>query len=70
MKYSVEFWEKESVWVRRRVEVETDKEPTAENIEEILGTQSVDYMQEDYDWETSEHEQYDFETDFHVEERS
>ena len=69
-KYSVVFWEKESVWVRRRVEVETGKEPTAENLDEILGTHSVDYVQEDYYWETSEHEQYDFENDFHVEERS
>ena len=67
-KYNVSFWEKESVWVRRRVVIETDEKPTEENLDEFFATKTCDFIQADYDWETSEHEQYDFETDFEVEE--
>lgn len=67
-KYNVSFWEKESVWVRRTVEIETDEKPTEENLDEFLSTKHCDYKQSDYDWETSDHEQYDFDTDFEVEE--
>lgn len=66
-RYIVEFWEQQSVWVRHRVEVETDKVPTAENMREILETESVNYIQSDYNWESSENHDYDFETDFCVE---
>lgn len=67
-KYNVSFWEKESVWIRRTVEIETDEKPTEENLDELLATKPCDYKQADYEWDTSEHEQYDFDTDFHVEE--
>lgn len=67
-KYNVSFWEKESVWVLRRVVIETDEKPTEENLDEFFATKPCDFIQADYDWETSEHEQYDFETDFEVEE--
>lgn len=68
-KYVVNYWQKESVWCRRQVIFESDTQPTAKNMEYILvNNPTVDYVQQDYDWETSETEDYDFETDFEVEE--
>lgn len=66
--YTVEFWEKQSVWIRQRAEIKTDVEPTKENIEDMLNKCPVDYVQDDYAWETSQTEAYDFDTDFKVEE--
>lgn len=65
-KYKVSYWEKESVWVRRTVTVESEEKPNEENFDSLLGT--ADYEQADYDWNTAEHEEYDFENDFDVEE--
>lgn len=67
-KYEVSYWEKESVWVRRRVEIEADEKPTPENMKKLIETSNIDYLQTDYSWETSDTEDYDFDTDFEVEE--
>ena len=56
------------MWIRRTVEIETDEKPTEENLDELLATKPCDYKQADYEWETSQHEEYDFDTDFEVEE--
>lgn len=67
-KYEIRYWEKESVWVRRRTIVEANEKPTIENVCELLESGDCDYLQSDYAWETAEHECYDFETDLEVEE--
>ena len=67
-KYKVSYWEQESVWVRRTIEVESETKPTPKHAKVIILTNPVDYTQADYDWETSEHLCYDFDTDFEVEE--
>lgn len=68
-KYKVSYWERESVWVRRTIEVESETKPTEKNIEYIIvNNPTVEYFMNDYAWETSEHEEYDFDTDFEVEE--
>lgn len=68
-KYDVAYWEKETVWVRRRAIVESDKKPTKDTIEGLLeGDGDVDFYESDYNYETSEHDEYDFDTDFEVEE--
>lgn len=67
-KYQISYWEQESVWVRRTVQVECEEKPTPKHAKVIILTNPTDYIQSDYDWETSEHLCYDFETDFEVEE--
>lgn len=66
-KYKVSYWEKESVWVRRETIVEAKETPTKENIQELIESGNCDYLQADYNWETSEHEEYDFDTDLEIE---
>lgn len=67
-KYNVEYWEKQTVWVRQRVAIETDEKPTPENMEKLLANENVDFLQSDYSWETSDTSEYDFNTDFEAEE--
>lgn len=67
-KYIVEYWEEETVWVRQRISVDSEIEPNKDNMKEIIETNpTVDYLQSDYDWETEENNDYDFDTDFMVE---
>ena len=67
-KYIVEYWEEETVWVRQRISVDSEIEPNKNNMKEIIETNpTVDYLQSDYDWETEENKDYDFDTDFTVE---
>lgn len=71
-KYEVQYWEKEQVWCRRIIELKTDKDPrtmTADELKnEIECDGDVDWIEGDYNWETSEIVDYDFKTDFKVEE--
>lgn len=66
--YEITYWEKESVWVERRTIVKTDhdlnkavKDGDEQLLKEAIEDDAVDYPQADYNWETSEHEDYDFE---------
>lgn len=71
-KYEIQYWEKEQVWCRRTIELKTDKDPrtmTADELKnEIECDGDVDWIDGDYNWETSEIVDYDFKTDFKVEE--
>ena len=71
-RYEVQFWEKETVWVKRTIEIPTDKDfeklSNDEKIEEIETNEDVDWLDGDYNWETSEIVEYDFENDFKVKE--
>lgn len=65
--YEITYWEKESVWVKRRTIVKTkhDLHKAVEDrdeqlLKEVVEDNAVDYIQADYDWETSEHEDYYF----------
>lgn len=68
--YAVTFWEKESVWVRRRVDITTDK--PKEEIENIVKDgdiykYSTEVYPGDYHWDTSETLEYDID-DLEIEE--
>lgn len=57
--YEVRLWEKESVWVRRTLQIESDKELSQEQIENMVKDKSiyqnvVDSYKADYCWETAE----------------
>lgn len=67
-KYEIQYWEKESVWVRRKTIIESETQPTQQNAQELIETGNCDYIDADYDWETSETLDYDFKTDFKAEE--
>lgn len=71
-KYEIRYWEKESVWVYRTVEVLLDKDPkkmTEEELKDLIEqNEDVEFMDGDYDWETSETLDYNFKDDFKVEE--
>lgn len=67
-KYEVEYWEKVSVWVRQRVLIKSDKKPTKRNLKDIIEKTGCDFEDSDYNWETMENEDYDFDTDFKAEE--
>ena len=73
-KYEIQYWEQEKVWVRRTVEVKSEKDPskmTAYELRWLIAEDpdsDVDWIDGDYDWETSETVDYDFETDFTCEE--
>lgn len=73
-KYEVQFWKKEAVWCRRTVEVKTDKDVTKLSKDELQyliaedPDSDVDWLDGDYNWETSETLEYDFENDFEVKE--
>lgn len=65
--YKITYWEQESVWVERCTMVETkhDLKKAVEDGDEKLLRDAIeegviDYVQADYNWETSEHEDYDF----------
>lgn len=65
--YEITYWEKESVWVERRTIVKTkhDLNKAIEDgdeqlLKEVIEDNAVDYAQADYNWETVEHEDYDF----------
>ena len=56
MKYDIEVWEKETVWVNRIYTVEVEKEINPENIEQVslaIDNNCID-CQSDYNWDTSE----------------
>ena len=71
-KYEIRYWEKESVWVYRTVEVPLDKDPkemTEEELKDLIEqNEDVEFMDGDYDWETSETLDYNFKDDFRSEE--
>lgn len=71
-KYEIRYWEKESVWVYRTVEVPLDKDPkemTEEELKDVIEqNEDVDFLDGDYDWETSETLDYNFKDDFRSEE--
>lgn len=71
-KYEIRYWEKESVWVYRTVEVPLDKDPKGMTEEELKNlieqNEDVEFMDGDYDWETSETLDYNFKDDFRSEE--
>ena len=71
-KYEIRYWEKESVWVYRTVEVPLDKDPrkmTEKELKDVIEqNEDVDFLDGDYNWETAETEKYDFKNDFKVEE--
>ena len=56
MKYDIEVWEKELVWVNRTYTVEVDEKLDPENAEQIetaINENCID-CQSDYNWDTSE----------------
>lgn len=71
-KYEIRYWEKESVWVYRTVEVPLDKDPkkmTEEELKDLIErNEDVEFLDGDYSWETSETLDYNFKDDFKVEE--
>lgn len=71
-RYVIQYWEKESVWCRRTIELKTDKDPnklTPEELKkEIEEDGVIDWIDDDYNWETAEVSDYDFKTDFIAEE--
>lgn len=71
-KYEIRYWEKESVWVYRTVEVPLDKDPkemTEKELKDLIEqNEDVEFMDGDYDWETSETLDYNFKDDFRSEE--
>ena len=71
-KYEIEYWEKESVWCRRTAIVKSNKDPKdmnyAEKMDLIEGEGGIDFIDSDYNWETSETIDYDFKTDFEAKE--
>lgn len=65
--YEITYWEKETVWVRRRTIVKTKhdlnkavEDGDEELLKDAIEYNAVDYVEADYDWETVEHEDYDF----------
>lgn len=71
-KYEIRYWEKESVWVYRTIEVPLDKDPkemTEEELKDLIEqNEDVEFLDGDYDWETSETLDYNFKDDFRSEE--
>lgn len=56
MKYDIEVWEKETVWVNRIYTVEVNEKLDSENTEQIetaINENCID-CQSDYNWDTSE----------------
>ena len=69
-KYCITFWEKESVWVKRTVEVMSEKVLNPDDKESIVDAieyGDVECIESDYAWETSDHVCYDLE-DVQIEE--
>lgn len=67
-KYKISYWEQESVWVRRTIQVKCKEKPTSKHIKTMIKTDQINYIHSDYNLETTEHLKYDFDTDFEVEE--
>lgn len=71
-RYTIHYWEKESVWVYRTVSMPCDKNPKemsdGELKQEIEQNKDVDFLDCDDNWETSDVLDYDFKNDFKVEE--
>ena len=71
-KYEIRYWEKESVWVYRTMEVPLDKDPkdmTEEELKDLIEqNEDVEFLDGDYNWETSETLDYNFKDDFRSEE--
>lgn len=71
-KYEIRYWEKESVWVYRTVQVPLDKDPRKMTEEELKNmieqNEDVDFLDGEYEWDTSETLDYNFKDDFQVEE--
>lgn len=64
-KYCITFWEKESVWVKRTVEVSSEKVLNTDDKESIIDAieySDTEYIESDYAWETSDHVCYDLES--------
>ena len=62
--YRITFWEKESVWVERTVEVMSEKDLNPDDKESIVDAieeGATEYLESDYAWETSDHVCYDLE---------
>ena len=63
-RYEISYWEKETVWVKCKTIVETeydlDEDSDEELLKEVIEDDAVDYVQRDYNWETSECAPYDF----------
>ena len=71
-RYRVNYWEKESVWVYRTITLPSEKNPKEmsddELRQEIEQNEDVEFLDGDYNWETSDILDYDFKNDFKVEE--
>ena len=66
--YKITYWEQESVWVERCTMVETKhdlkkaiEDGNEEILKKVIEDDAIDYIQADYNWETTQHEDYDFE---------
>ena len=71
-KYEVQYWEKEAVWVKRTVIIPSDKDVskmTEDELQnEIESNEDVEWLEGDYNYESTRILEYDFKNDFSVEE--
>lgn len=63
--YEISYWEKETVWVKRRTIVDTGHDLSAkpvdeQELKEAIENDAIEELEADYDWETMAHDDYDF----------
>ena len=67
-RYEIEYWSKDSVWVKRTIRIDSNIKPTKKNLEELINKSDVEWFDADWNFDTIETLEYDFDNDLRIKE--